>query len=198
MHADENRLVGIDLTQHQGHMIDMIDVVLEDDRLELAKPGWHVRDGRAMHELLGSQSIGNQIFDRDDLEIMFFCEDDEVWQSRHRPIVVHDFADHTRRTTARQTSQVDRAFGLADAPKHTARPGTDREYVTRANDIGRLCVRSDRGLNRTRTVGCRDPGTDAFACFDRDRERRSKRSRVLVVRHHLVEMEQVHPFFVER
>jgi hypothetical protein len=89
---------------------------------------------------------------------------------RHRPVVVHDFADDTGRIETGQTRKVDCRLGLPRATQDPASARTQWEDVTRLDEIAEALARVDRHLNRARPVGGRDAGADSLSSLDRDRE----------------------------
>ena len=83
---------------------------------------------------------------------MLLAELDQVGDARHRPVVLHDLADHARGDQAREPREVDRRLGLAGALEHAAGTGAQREHVTRLDEVGATLRRVDRSLDRARTV----------------------------------------------
>ena len=196
--ADQDRLVGVDVAEDERHVVDVVDVVLEDDRVKLAETGREPRRRSAMDEALVAQAVGHQILDRHDLERVLTGEFDEIGKTRHRAVVVHDLADDTGRTTAREPRKVDGAFGLPDTAEHSALAGAKRKDVTGADDVRRLRVLGHSDLDRAGTIGGGDARRHAFTRFDRDRERRPERRRVFVVGDHHAEVELLELLLFER
>ena len=170
-------------------MVHAVDLVLVDDGPKITELCRHLGGRRTAHELLGSQAVGHEVPNRHDLEIVIPAELDQVRHARHRPIVVHDLADHTGRTTTRETREVDRTFGLADAPQHAAFACAERKDVSRPHDVLRSRILCHRRLDRSCSVGRRDARRHALTRFDRNRECGTERSRILVVRHHHAKIE---------
>jgi len=131
---------------------------------------------------LGAAAIGDQVGDRADLQPVVRGEAEQVGQARHRAVVVNDFADHGGRRETGQRGQIAASFRVAGAHEHAARLGHDREHVARLHDLLGTRVVRDRGRDRMRAVGCRDPGRHAFGGFDADRERGAV-LRAVAVRH---------------
>ena len=95
-----------------------------------------------------SESVGDEVLDRDDLEVVLLAELDQVGQPRHRPVVLHDLADHAGRMQPASLARVDRAFGLADATKNAALARAQREDVTGTDDIRAASHRRSRPASR--------------------------------------------------
>ena len=58
-------------------------------------------------------ALGEKVYA--DAQAMLSGKLDEVWQTRHRAVVLHDLAQHRRRRQAGHAGQFDRAFGVATA-----------------------------------------------------------------------------------
>jgi hypothetical protein len=135
-------------------------------------------------------AIGDQVADRADLEIVELGEGDEVVEPRHRPVVLHDLADHARGIEPREPRDVDRRLGMAGADQHAAVARDQREDVAGGDDRAPVLRRVDRDRDGARAIRRRDAGGDAFARLDRDGER-GLVPRAVVARH------QVEPELVD-
>ncbi len=134
-------------------------------------------------------AVGDQVRDRDHLQPVALAVGRQVGHARHRPVVVHDLADHAGRDQPGEPGEVDAGLGLPDALQHAAGLGLEREHVAGLDELPRARVGIDRHLDRARPVGGRDPGADAGASLDRDRERGLEGR--LVLGRHQVEAELV-------
>ena len=67
-----------------------------------------------------------------ELDAVRRAELDEVGHARHRPVGLHDLADHAGRAHAGEPGEVDRGLGLAGALEHAAGARAQREDVARA------------------------------------------------------------------
>ena len=131
----------------------------------------------------------DQVGNGADLEVMKLCERDEVRQTGHRAVFVHDFADDARRIEARHAGNVDGSFGVP-GPHHSATIlGNQREDMARRNDIVIVCGRVDRHGNGACAVMCGNAGRHAFFRFNRNGEGRLH-AFTIVARHH-VEVKRV-------
>ena len=83
-------------------MVNVINFVLEDDRFEVTVFGRHLRNRGSMYELLVPEAVRNEILDCNDLDVVFPAEFNQVRQPGHRPVVLHDLADHAGGMTPRK------------------------------------------------------------------------------------------------
>ena len=105
MDAHEHRLVRIDIALHKRHVVDVVDVVFVDDATEgAAGHGGHICLGDTANQLFVGQAEFDEIFDRDDFEVMNLRVCREVVHPRHRSVVVHDLADHAGWFKARESA----------------------------------------------------------------------------------------------
>ena len=82
-------------------------------------------------------SILHQFRDAYDLEIMPGAEADQIGYTRHRTVIVQDFADRARRIQPSETSEIDRRFRMASPFQYAIPAGTEREDVARPCQIFR-------------------------------------------------------------
>src|SRR5215469_3897189 len=199
VNAHEHGVVGADLTFHQSHVIDMVDVVLVHIRAELSgERGGKHRLGRAAHQLLVAQAVLDQVRNGDDLEAVVPRKADQVDHTGHGPVVVHDLADHPGWLEAGQPRQVHGALGLARPTQHAAVPGAQGEDVSGAHEVLGFRVVRDRALDRGGTVRGRDPCRDPLPGLDRHGEGGAIGGVVVVVRHHHAEAELAQPLLGQR
>ena len=78
---------------------------------------------------------------------------DEVGDAGHRPVLVHDLADHAGRIEAGEAGEVDGRLGLAGALEHAAGLGLQREDVAGLDQVARRGLGVDRDLDRAGAVG---------------------------------------------
>ena len=143
----------------------------------------------ALDELVVPAPVGDQVGDRDHLQPVPRAVALEVGDARHRPVVVHDLADHAGRVEPGEAREVDRRLGLPGALEHAAGLGLEREHVAGLDEVARRGSGSiATWIVRARSAA-RDAGRDAVARLDRDRERGLERR--LVLGRHQVEAELV-------
>ena len=87
----------------------------------------------------------------------------EVGDPGHRPVLVHDLADHAGRDQAGEPRQVDARLGVAGALERPAVLRLQREDVAGDVQVVGAGVRVDRDLDRARAVVGGDPGGDPLA-----------------------------------
>ena len=131
--------------------------------------------GHALDELLRLPAVLDQVLDGDHLDPVLLAVGNQVGNARHRPVLAHDLADHSRRIETGEPGEVDGGLGLARTLEHSAAPGAKREDVARLDEVVRPPARVDRNLDRPGAVGRRDAGRDPLARLDRDRERGPER-----------------------
>ena len=95
---------------------------------------------------------------------------DQVRDARHRAVVLHDLADDAGGVQAGQPREVDSRLGLARPLQHAAAAGSQREDVSRLDEVGAPRRRVDRDLDRVRAVVRRDARRHALARLDGDGE----------------------------
>ena len=191
--------LGVDAHEH---VVDARDVALDQrdvvlvvhqravaDGGEVAEAGRQARLDHALDELVVPAPVGDQVGDRDHLQVVLAAVALEVGDAGHRAVVVHDLADHAGRVQTGQSREVDGRLGLAGALEHAARLGLQREDVAGLDQVARRGLGVDGDLDRAGAVGGRDAGGDPVARLDRDRERGLERR--LVLGRHQVEAELV-------
>src|SRR5437773_12511561 len=92
---------------------------------------------------------------------------DEIRDARHRPVLLHDLAHDAGGNQSGKTREVDCGLRLTGTHEHAAVARTQREDVTRLDEIVRRTLRIDRDLDRPRTVRRGDAGRAALARLDR-------------------------------
>ena len=181
--ADEHVLLAGDLALDERDVVLAGQHLAERDGGEVAVGGRQPDRGHPLDQLLGAAPVLDQVLDRDHLDPVPLAVRDQVGDAGHRPVLVHDLADDAGRVQAGQAGEVDGRLGLARALQDAAAgsrasgktwPGWTRSCGPFVGSIATwiVCARSARG----------DPGRDALARLDRDRERGLVR-RLVVVGH---------------
>ena len=112
--------------------------------------------GRQFHHLLPldqfllQTAVGDQTLDRADAQLVFFPELHQLGQTRHRSVVVQDFAKHAGRLQARHPGEIDRRFRVTRAAQHAAVLRAQRKNVTRLDKILRHRSRPARWSGSSR------------------------------------------------
>jgi hypothetical protein len=95
----------------------------------------------ALNELFTGAAVLDEICDGANLEAVLLGEFQQRRQSRHRAIVVHDFADDPDWAGSRQHHQIHRGFRMTGTLEHPAGLGAQGENVARLYQI----IRHRRG-----------------------------------------------------
>ena len=184
VHAHEHVLLAGQIAVHEREVLLAADELAVADRRELAPRRRQAHRGLALDEALGAAAVLDQVGDGAQLEAVLGAELHEIGHARHRPVGLHDLADHARRAHAGEPREIDRGLGLAGALEHAAGARAQREDVTGLDDVARAGGRRARHLDGVRAILRRDARLDALAGLDRDRERRLV-GRLVVLHHHL-------------
>ena len=163
-----------DQPEAERDVLLVIELRLEEVHVEEAVLRLHGHRGlhRGLDQGLVAAPVLDQIRDRADLEVVLLREDLELGHARHRPVVVHDLADHAGRRAAGQAREIDDALGLASPYEDAAVPRPQGEDVARTGQIGRGRVGPDRLPDGVSAVRGADARGDAAGGLDGDREGR--------------------------
>ena len=133
----QDLVFGRDIPLDQGHVLDVIHIVFVDDQFEFAAvPGRDRGRRRPADQRFVLHPEIDEVRDRDDLEVVFPREELQIGHARHGPVVLHDLADDTGGLQARETGEIDGAFGLAGATSTPPRLRPDGEDVAGADQVG--------------------------------------------------------------
>jgi hypothetical protein len=124
----------------------------------------------SLEQLLRAAAVLDQVGDRTDLEAVLACEHDEIRQPRHRPVVLHDLAQHRRCREAGKAHEIAACLGVAGARQHAARLRDERKDMPRLHDVLGQRMRRRGHADRMRTICRRDAGAHAVRRLDRHRE----------------------------
>ena len=161
MDADQHVVGAVHLPLDERHVMLVVDQRAVADRDKFPERGRQAGRDDALDELLVPAPVGDQVRDRDHLQPVAVAVRAEVRNPRHRPVVVHDLADHAGRVQAGEPREVDRRLGLADPLEHAAGLGLEREHVPWLDELAGARLGIDRDLDRARAIRGRDPGADA-------------------------------------
>ena len=138
--------------------------------------------GGAGHQPVVLQAIGNKIGDGGDFQIVFLGERHQFRQPRHGAIIVHDLTDDAGGNQPGEPRHIHRRFGMSSTHQHAAVTSDQRKDVAGRDDVAFALGRVDGHRNGVRPIVRRNAGGDAFARFDRYRERRLM-PRAVAIRH---------------
>jgi len=176
--ADEDRGLAKGLfAQAKGDVVLAGQGVFKGVDRELAKSGRQLgRGGMADHPFVVMlEAPVDQVGDRDQEQVMLVTEFDQLGQTGHGAIVIHDFTDGAGGFEAGQTGQVDGGFGMpgplddaavaGDQGEDMARPDevmAGRSWVAEQLDGGRAFVGGDAGVDGLGIDGDGKSGAHAF------------------------------------
>ena len=136
MHAHKAGVVAGDIALDENDVFVAMRRVGEDAELpfaaEFAGHGAFFGDG---DKVVVAAAIGDQVADRADLQVVALREGDEIGQTRHGAVFVHDLADHARGVEAGKAGDVDRCLGMACADEDAAIAGAQGEDVAGRRDV---------------------------------------------------------------
>ena len=145
MHADENILAAGDLALDERDVVLAGEGLAERDRRELAVLRGQPYRAHTLDELLRAAAVLDEVGDGDELQAVPLAVGDEIGDAGHRPVVVHDLADHAARLEAGEPREIDGGLGLAGALEDAAGPRAERldvaalDEVLLARPTGRAC-----------------------------------------------------------
>ena len=96
MHAHEHVVEAGHVALDHRDVVLVVDERAVADRLEVAEAGREPRRDDALDELVVAAAVGDQVGDGDHLQPVARAVALEVAHAGHRPVVVHDLADHAR------------------------------------------------------------------------------------------------------
>ncbi len=128
------------------------------------------KGGDALDELFAGLPMGDEIGDRDALQVVALGEGGDLVPLHHRAVVVRKLADDADRRQAGEAAQIDRRLGMARAHQDAAVLGDEREDVARADEIGGAHVVVGERPHRVAALLGRDAGRQPVADVDGDRE----------------------------
>ena len=179
MNPNQNRLIGLPLPFDQSDMIQTVARLTERNQLEVSPLGRHIHHLASFDNRLRTQTIGDDIRNRDDLHSVLLGYLHQVRHTGHRSILVHDLDQRPTGLQAGHTRQIDHGFGVSRTAQHAPIAGPQREDVSRTSQIGCPRGRIDQRTDRSCTVVCRNPCRTALPQqVNRHRKRSSQQRRI--------------------
>src|SRR5438105_12313658 len=89
----------------------------------------------ALNELFSTPPMSNQVLDCADSESVFFTDLHQLGQTRHRPVIVQNFAKDAGGFEAGHGGEVNCRFGVTCPPEDAAILGPQRKDMARLNQI---------------------------------------------------------------
>ena len=128
-----------------------------DDRAGTVLRG-QLRFCLTVDQLLAHAAIRNELFDRDDRQLVLPGQRVQLLAVRTIARFIQDFAQRTGRQQARHAREVDGRFGMASAAKHAALFSDERKQVSGPMEVDRLARWIANRLDRNGSFGGRYAG----------------------------------------
>ena len=172
---------------HERHVLDGVErrhIGVAGERPDCAL---HRKLADPLDQLVAGLTVGDEIGDRDLLELVALGKGGHARAAHHGAVVVHQLGKHADRRQPRETTQVDAGFGMSGAHQHAAVLGNQREDVARPHEITGAHIAVGERAHGIGPLFRRDPRGEPVTDIDRNRKRRAERR--VVRRHHGIEME---------
>ena len=153
MDTHQDRLLRIDFPFDQRNVLLFVDLVLENEGAKLSNVQRQACFGYRSHQHLALHAVMDEVLDGDDLETETVRKFHQLRHSGHRSVVVHDFADDSRRRQAGQAGQINGSLSLTGPFQHAAGPGAQRKHVAGAHEVFGFGLGAYGGQNGSRAVG---------------------------------------------
>ena len=134
MYAYEDRLFLLPLTFDEGEVLQSVALLAEGNQAEMAVVGGHVNLFADFDERLFLQAVGNHILDADDLHVPLLGMFQQLGQTGHRTVFVHDLHEGTGRVESGHAAEVDGGFGVSAAAQHAVLLSIERVDVSRTSE----------------------------------------------------------------
>src|SRR5690349_20523440 len=150
--------------------IDVVPVTNDFPHPELS---WKTRFRNTMHESLTLQSMGNELRNRDEREIVFFRELLELGTTRSGAVFIQDFTDDSRRIESCEAREINSRFCVTNALQNSTVARAEWRNVAGSTKVGGNRSRIYCNTNSLCAVLCADSGRHAKTrgCIDADSER---------------------------
>ncbi len=171
VHPHQGRLGRVHLALLQRDQLVAGRLVAEGHRPPFAAPTAGEADfGGLFDQMVMLAAIGDQVADRADLQPVRLGEGDQIVHPRHRPVVLHDLADHARRVEPGKPRDIDRRLGMPGAHQHAAVARDQREDMAGRHDLVLALGGVDRHRDGARAIMRGNAGRHPVARLDRDGE----------------------------
>ena len=112
---------------------------------ELAR---EVHIGYHVYKILRTLAVFDECLDRDHVQAMLLGKLQQFRRTHHMSIIIHDLTAETSRIETCQPCEIRRRLRMASPAQYTALNRTQREYMTRTAEAGRLGLRIQKLLHR--------------------------------------------------
>ncbi len=135
MDADQDVVPHADVPLHQRDVRLPVDDALVSDDPEVPVGRRQRCASHSLHERFGTHAVLNEVCDGDHEQLVPLREARQLRHACHGPVVIHDFADDTRRVEPRNAREVHGGFGLPGSNQHASGAGLQREHVAGARQV---------------------------------------------------------------
>lgn len=163
VHPHQNRLVFGPFALDEGHMFQPVAFLTIDDDIEIAPLGRQGSPRPPFDDRLLPETIGDQIGDRNDFQVVFFGDLQQLRQTGHRPVLVHNLDQRASQLHPRQTREIDHRLGMSGTPQHAFILRPERKDMPGTPQVLRTGGRIDQSPDRLGPVFGRHPGRTAAA-----------------------------------
>src|SRR6185295_7425576 len=157
VHANKHILAVADFAFHNGIVRFVAEYALKPDHAKLTVPRSQNAFAGLSHEVFRFQPVSNEIRDGDQFHVVCRGELQQIRDTSHRSIFLHDFADHAGWKESRTAGDVHGRFGLSGTNQHSTILCPQRENVTWPGQIAWFRSRIDRGEDSLSTIVSRNP-----------------------------------------
>ena len=153
-------------------MVHVVGGLPETDGLECTKGGVQLHFRSAFNQTLVLQAVRNEVCNGHELHVVLLGQFHQLGEPGHRPILIHDFHDHTcglKACKPRKSTAASVCPGRRRTPPALAR----KERCVGPSQLAWLGVGTNQGLDGFGPVACGDArGATMPHQIDGDRERR--------------------------
>ena len=166
MYAHEDWLVILPFALDEGQMLQAVALLTEGDEAEMTVIRRHIYLFAHLNERLFLQSVGNHILDADQFQVPFPGKSDELRQTGHGAVFVHDLHEGSGRVETGHLTEVDGCLGVSAAAQDAVLLSIKRVNMAGAPEGLGSGGRIGKGLDGLGTVVGRDARRAAFEFVD--------------------------------
>ena len=148
VHTHQNRFLRGHVALDQGNVLQAIALLAERNQAEVPVEGRHIHLLALLHNRLLLQAVGDQVSDRNQLDIVLVSHLTQLRQASHCAIVIHNLHQCGGRVEARQTTHIHASLRMARTTQHALLLCVERVDMAGATKglrgRGRISQRTDR------------------------------------------------------
>src|SRR6202453_2896356 len=141
-----------DRSVHESKMQDGIEWRAIRVTLKLADGRLNRKGGDPLDQLLARLPIGDEIRDRNALDLVLIGEGLDLGSDHHGAVVIGELADHGDRRQARKLAKVDGGLGMAGAHEHAPILGDKGKDMAGTDEVARAHIAIGEGAHRIRAL----------------------------------------------